>query len=98
MNILPLTPGLLISMALRDDHSFGILMQPFETGTLEAKQKKRISEAFEIYKAGGADNRQLIEEMTGQGFYRLDLEGSYQNMATAEALNHAIRCVEDFNT
>lgn len=103
MNILPLTAGLLISMAKRYDHSFGFnpaSMVIFSSGeTLIDKQIRLIRTAATYYK--NLENsregeiykdpfsNQLLEEMTGEGFYKPELEDDYKSKATRAALNEA---------
>lgn len=91
----PLTPGLLISMSIRTDHSFGTTM--FEWSgipgpPLEEKQINLISGCFEEYKnhvAGLPVQVQRLEEIQGEGFYRPELEEQYCNWASRDALNYA---------
>ncbi len=99
---LPLTPGLLISMAIRYDHSFGIWMGSFETqSTLEEKQRSILDEVISCYSrrqeitnsASGTD-AQLREEMTGQGFYRPEREAEYISGVSRAVADHAAELIE----
>lgn len=93
MNIFEVTPGLLISMAIRYDHSFGMedwfAISAKNKRPLYEKQIDILDKVAEIYRADGNGDVQLIEEMTGEGFYRPDLESSYVNMATPEGRGRA---------
>lgn len=93
-NILPLTPGLLISMAIRNDHSFGFHMGSFETGTLEEKQIRLIDRSYQeylTYENGGEIQNQRLEELTGEGFYRPEREKGYLANALPKVRDHAIK-------
>jgi hypothetical protein len=74
MTLLPLTPGLLLSMALRYDHSFGI-HGPFDPEPdLASKQMAIFDQAVEYWRTRHDEpitvtDRQLREEMTGVGFF-----------------------------
>lgn len=102
--ILPLTPGLLISMAMRLDHSFGISMGMFEKEDLSTKQVNRLNDVIPYYRrrlqitnsATGTD-AQLGEEVSGRGFYKPDREDWYQGMATPEGLAEAVRLCEEYD-
>lgn len=105
--ILPLTPGLLISMAIRYDHSFGILMEPFDRwagfGNLDNKQVNLLNDVMTHYKRGQELSNysigieaQLWEEMTGVGFYRPEREESYQASAEPAALVEAERLIVEY--
>lgn len=103
--ILPLTPGLLISIALRHDHSFGISMGSFERYSgLAEKQITLLGVAMEYYKRGQelstyamGGEAQLWEEMTGVGFYHRDREDAYTAMALPESLREAERLVGEYH-
>jgi hypothetical protein len=102
--IFPLTPGLLISMAMRLDHSFGISMGMFEDEDLPTKQVNRLNDVIPYYRrrlqitnsATGTD-AQLGEEISGQGFYQPGREDQYQGMATPEGLAEAVRLCEEYS-
>ena len=102
--MLPLTPGLLISMAIRFDHSFGILMGLFDSFTsLEKKQIALLHDVMVHYRRGHAlsnyrmgTEAQLWEEMTGAGFYRPEKESSYRASAEPAALLVAERLVREY--
>ena len=102
--ILPLTPGLLISMAIRYDHSFGILMGYFDSHkTLVSKQCQILDDVMVYYRRGQelsnyamGTEAQLWEEMTGAGFYHPDRESSYQASAEPFALERAVRYVKEY--
>lgn len=98
MNIFEVTPGLLISMAIRYDHSFGMEdwfgVSEKNKRPLYEKQINILDKVAEIYRADGNEDVQLIEEMTGSGFYRPELEGSYINMATPEGRGRAAALAE----
>lgn len=99
---LPLTPGLLISMAIRYDHSFGIWMGPFETSSsLEEKQLAILEDVIgyysrrhEITNSARGTDAQLREEMTGQGFYRPDREAEYVSGVGRAILDRAVELIE----
>lgn len=101
----PLTPGLLISMAIRNDHSFGIWMEgfEFEHSTLEEKQIALLREMLEYYRRGqqlsecaSRTETQLWEEISGEGFYRPDRENWYQGSAMPAARLEAVRLVKGY--
>ncbi len=102
--IFPITPGLLISMAMRLDHSFGVSLGIFEDEDLPTKQVKLLNEVIPYYRrrlqitnsATGTD-AQLGEEISGQGFYRPEREDQYQGMATPEGLAEAVRLSEEYS-
>lgn len=92
---LPLTPGLLISMSIRNDHSFGMLNNLFDSANHESladKQTKLISQSFNEYSAyiGGEQIQgQRQEELEGNGFYAPERENQYRNWCQPEALHYA---------
>lgn len=71
--IVPVTPskGLLVSMALRQDHDFGVPYsrneQGIEVGLTTEQRKARLSQMA-----------QLHEEVVGTGFYREEKEDEYR--------------------
>lgn len=91
---LPLTPGLLISMSVRNDHSFSFDDTAFGFGgnnrmTLAQKQMYLISTSFTEYMdyvGGLAVQEQRREEIVGEGFYRPEKEQEYLNMAHPQAV------------
>lgn len=96
-DLLPLTPGLLISMAVRTDHSFGIpniwgSLVPSNPCALEDKQIALIEKSFSeygVYAAGQPIQSQRQEELTGKGFYSPEREAAYCGTATPSALLRA---------
>ncbi len=94
--IYDLTPGLLIAIAVRYDYSFQsmhINRGGYPHDSLSQKQKNllRIAQYYwEMYiddTIGGIFNGdQIVEEITGTGFYRPELENVYMAMATPDAL------------
>jgi hypothetical protein len=101
--ILPLTPGLLVSMAIRYDHSFGILMGAFDSYTDLSEKQIMLLRAVMVYYRCGQElsnyatgtHAQLWEEMTGVGFYRPEKESAYQASAQPAALLEAVRIVKE---
>lgn len=95
VNFLPLTPGLLISMAIRMNHSFGYWMMAFEKyQDLTQKQISILNEVCEIYhQKMTCGDSQLIEEMTGNGFYSSDRETYYCDSVSPDVLEHAMSLV-----
>lgn len=86
VKFLPISPGLLISMAIRHDHSFGM---QFQHG-LEEKQINLIYKMAELYKIReDLTDRQLLEEITGEGFYSFEREHIYREWATPAAFTVA---------
>lgn len=86
----PLSIGLLVSMAVRMDHSFGIKMGVRDD--LDAKQQSLIRKAYDAFFAFGAgtlENRQVAEEIEGNGFYMLHKEESYRGWLTPASLEYA---------
>ncbi len=106
MTFSPLTPGLLISMGIRYDHSFGISMGMFDAhSSLESKQIDILNKVLEYYSrrheiansAKPGTETQLLEEMTGTGFYSPEREDWYRETATASGLAEAHRLVESYS-
>lgn len=103
-DVLPLTAGLLISMSIRNDHGFGM---GDSLGFLRANPRPlhetqietidiSYAEYVEAYQ-GHYCQGQRLEECTGAGFYRADLEERYRGSADPIALRHAEQLVEQFN-
>lgn len=91
MNKLPISPGLLISMAIRFDHSFGVHAGVFDTyETLEEKQVSLLDLMAKFYSGLETTGGQIMEEMTGEGFYSFDKEHVYRNIPTLEGLEKAV--------
>lgn len=104
--VLPLTPGLLVSMALRYDYSFStiLLRQPDdpENETLEEKQIRLLFEVFSFWQ----NRKEIIGmevdlfeelmsfEMTGNGNYRPENENVYKALSTATAWTTAVSIVD----
>ncbi len=95
--ILPLTPGLLISMSVRNDHSFRTekvwgSFVPDGPRPLEEKQISLIETSwaeYQAYMAGARIQSQRQEELTGKGFYHPDRENLYLSLPTPRALLRA---------
>ena len=100
---LPLTPGLLVSMSIRNDHSFGVLHDLFDSNDHESladKQTKLISQSFNEYSAyvrGEQIQGQRQEELEGNGFYTPERENQYRNSCQPEALQYAEGLCVAFN-
>ena len=94
MTLLPPTPGLLVSMSIRHNHSFNILMKGFERyENLEEKQIALLEKMADYYASGKVFNdKQVLEEATGAGFYSSDLEDGYLSSCTTEAVK--IKAIE----
>lgn len=105
MGILPLTAGLLISMAIRHDHGFGLAPQFFpgtvSKETLATKQIKLIrkmrlaydqlaEEVNDVDDPPALADVQLWEEVVGKGYYRAALDSQYLDYATPEGRREAI--------
>jgi len=83
MKILEPTAGLLVSMGMRYFHSFSFWTGSFEQyPTLEEKQLMILDEVADIY-ATRKFSKQLLEEVTGAGYYSTDLEGRYISFCTS---------------
>lgn len=105
-NVLPLTPGLLISMSIRNDHGFGIGdlsgfgFSKMNPRPLHETQIETIDTSYAEYVEalnGRYCQGQRLEECTGTGFYQPDLEERYRGAACPIALAHAERLVGDFH-
>lgn len=102
--VLPLTPGLLISMAIRMDHGFGASfpdMFGFDSKPLGERQKETLDAVFDEYvtaHAGVPIQNQRLEECTGAGFYAPDREDAYLNNwgGTSDAVEYARLLVKRF--
>jgi hypothetical protein len=109
---LPLTPGLLISMSIRNDHSFGMndihayeMLDLARFGMekpdpLVDKQKKLIGISFMEYTdyiEGAEVQSQRKEEIVGEGFYNAEREEFYKSYAQPEALRYAQELCDDAN-
>ena len=89
MEVLPLTPGLLASMMMRQNHAafmpwFGddTLME-MTIGRPETRIPKGIEKAIEMHRlalTGELADVQILEEVTGKGFYAVDHEEGYVAM------------------
>jgi hypothetical protein len=101
--VLPLTPGLLISMAIRMDHGFGADFGGFgfDQRPLIERQRETLDVVFKEYVDaynGVPIQSQRLEECTGNGFYRPDREESYVTSwgAANQAVEYAKLLVKRF--
>lgn len=102
--LLPLSPGLLISMAIRMDHGFGASFPDIfglSSKPLGERQKETLDKVFEEYvnaHAGVPIQSQRLEECTGGGFYGPEREDAYLNAwgATPDAVEYAKLLVKRF--
>jgi hypothetical protein len=108
--ILPLSAGLLISMALRNDHAFAMkldyesLRKGFVDGeaserVVEARQRIALDNMLEAYQKackGLKIDPQIYEELTGDGFYNSSIERSYLVVVvSASVMQYAMTLVEN---
>lgn len=103
--VLPLTPGLLISMSIRNDHGFGLGdLSNFgfarqNPRPLHESQIETINVSYDEYIAaynGEYCQGQRLEECTGTGFYHPEKEAGYVGSADPIALKHAQALCEQF--
>lgn len=88
----PKTPGLLISMAMRSNHAFGIANEKQQVSIVEhvgAFYDKVASNKTYVTTDDAITFKQLCEEMYGEGFYRPEHEFHYRSYATLEAMAKA---------
>jgi hypothetical protein len=81
----PLTAGLLISMALRYDHAFGMNFSFNPDFDFVECQKNTLQYAITVYR-GEVTNPRVEEEMYGNGFYSPERESFYLGYAHVDTM------------
>ena len=89
--VYPMTKGLLCSMAMRADHSFGLDRHPddvMDCGHTPETRAALLKEVVALYKGikeGNDENKQITEEAIGKGFYSPKADRKYAEMWPKEA-------------